>query len=651
MKLKLFLLALCLIIMGAVFAQNNSVTFDGTDDHVQVATSLGISNSFTVEGWFYPTSLTGPTDIDVFGRTIFSASRVSGSYPLWLTHLNGNLLLRTWTIASSDQTINAGISTNQWYHVAVTSTKGSTTKLYLNGNEIHSYTNSNATTWPSTFTIGAIRPTRPTSNLPFQGRIDEVRVWNSVLSQSDIRNNMYINIASPPASLVGYYKLNSSSGTIAYDSAGTAQNGTLASGAAYNSNGFIPGLYYQARATGNWNSPSTWEVSADGSSWSNAVFYPLIPTLVFLPSGYTVSLNANSACEDLTMNGGTLSMGSYNLSVEGVYTQNTGTISGGTPSTDGYDYAYLVIAEDGTSITGFSASTSIGSNMPAKINRQWAITGSFAGSKTATFYWDADDDDNFVWGAVVPSVYKGVTEYTQTAYDVSSDPRWVTVSLPSFDAKATYTIGAAGDETLPVELSSFTAILTADLFVKLHWVTQSESGVSGYYIYRSEANDLGAATLISPMIMATNSTDMQEYEYSDNELYEPGTYYYWLQVQDQDGGVYFHGPTTVYFDNSQNNGIPGIPVKTGFTSIYPNPFNPRTTIGYGITKAADVSFSIYNQRGQLVRTIIEPQKAIGYWKLEWDGTNLNGQICPTGIYYIRMQAGSESYLRKAILLK
>lgn len=208
-----------------------------------------------------------------------------------------------------------------------------------------------------------------------------------------------------------------------------------------------------------------------------------------------------------------------------------------------------------------------------------------------------------------------------------------------------------GPQTLPVELSSFTAVLTADFFVKLHWVTQSETGVSGFYVYRGTSASLDDAILISPMIDATNTTSLQEYEYTDSELFEPGTYYYWLMVQDMDGGVAYHGPTTAYFDNSGNSGIPGIPVRTGFSSVYPNPFNPRTTISYGITKAGDVNFKIYNQKGQLVKTYNEAQKAIGYWKLDWDGTDFNGRACPTGVYYVKMHTGNQDYLTKAVLLK
>lgn len=87
-----------------------------------------------------------------------------------------------------------------------------------------------------------------------------------------------------------------------------------------------------------------------------------------------------------------------------------------------------------------------------------------------------------------------------------------------------------GDETLPVELSSFTAVLTADFFVRLHWTTQSETGVSGFYIYRSDTSQLANAITVSPLIEATNTGNLHSYEYVDSELHNPGTYYYWLSV-------------------------------------------------------------------------------------------------------------------------
>ena len=208
-----------------------------------------------------------------------------------------------------------------------------------------------------------------------------------------------------------------------------------------------------------------------------------------------------------------------------------------------------------------------------------------------------------------------------------------------------------GDQTLPVELSSFTAILTSDFFVRLHWITQSETEVRGFYIYRGTANDVGSAVKVSPLIEASNTSGQHSYEFIDTELTNPGTYYYWLNVQDLDGGESYHGPTTVYYDNDASHGAPGIPLVSGFSSIYPNPFNPSTTIAYGLNKNADVSFIIYNSRGQIVRNISEGQKAAGNWKLTWDGLDDNGNTSSTGVYYIKMNAGKDSFIKKAVLLK
>lgn len=85
--------------------------------------------------------------------------------------------------------------------------------------------------------------------------------------------------------------------------------------------------------------------------------------------------------------------------------------------------------------------------------------------------------------------------------------------------------------------------------------------------------------------------------------------------------------------------------------MYPNPFNPSATISYGLNKAATVDFLIYNTRGQLVTSFSEGQKAAGNWSVTWNGLDNNGQSCSSGVYYIQMQAGKESFMRKAVLMK
>ena len=97
--------------------------------------------------------------------------------------------------------------------------------------------------------------------------------------------------------------------------------------------------------------------------------------------------------------------------------------------------------------------------------------------------------------------------------------------------------------------------------------------------------------------------------------------------------------------------LPDIISFNGIRSIYPNPFNPLTTINYEISKPADVKIEVYNNRGQLVRSFALGYKKQGSYKLTWEGEDNNGCLCSSGIYYIRMQAGKENYIKKAVLLK
>ena len=97
--------------------------------------------------------------------------------------------------------------------------------------------------------------------------------------------------------------------------------------------------------------------------------------------------------------------------------------------------------------------------------------------------------------------------------------------------------------------------------------------------------------------------------------------------------------------------LPDIISFSGIRSIYPNPFNPLTTIDYEISMPADVKSEVYNNRGQLVRNFILGYKEQGSYKLTWEGEDNNGCLCSSGIYYIRMQAGKEIYIKKAVLLK
>ncbi|HNT52497.1 MAG TPA: FlgD immunoglobulin-like domain containing protein, partial [Candidatus Syntrophosphaera sp.] len=101
-----------------------------------------------------------------------------------------------------------------------------------------------------------------------------------------------------------------------------------------------------------------------------------------------------------------------------------------------------------------------------------------------------------------------------------------------------------------------------------------------------------------------------------------------------------------------SNDDPGVPaLATELCGNYPNPFNPSTTISFSVKEALPVSIGIYNLKGQLVRTLVNEDKAAGSHSVSWDGRDDNGSPVSSGVYFYKMHAGKYSSTKKMILMK
>lgn len=94
-----------------------------------------------------------------------------------------------------------------------------------------------------------------------------------------------------------------------------------------------------------------------------------------------------------------------------------------------------------------------------------------------------------------------------------------------------------------------------------------------------------------------------------------------------------------------------IPVGTKLGSIYPNPFNPQTTIAYNLQKASQVRIDVYNVKGQKVSSLVNANLPSGSHSVTWNGKDAQGNSVSSGIYYVRMNAGAYSSTRKIMLMK
>ena len=96
---------------------------------------------------------------------------------------------------------------------------------------------------------------------------------------------------------------------------------------------------------------------------------------------------------------------------------------------------------------------------------------------------------------------------------------------------------------------------------------------------------------------------------------------------------------------------PALPEQFSLEQNYPNPFNPTTTIRFTLPEASRVSLRIYNNLGQLVKTLLSEDRDAGYYNVVWDTKNANGQQVSAGVYLYRITAGNYIDTKKMILMK
>jgi hypothetical protein len=310
---------------------------------------------------------------------------------------------------------------------------------------------------------------------------------------------------------------------------------------------------------------------------------------------------------------------------------------------------YHSFAPNGVLIKSYVPHTDTNSDRPQSIKRRWNIAGSYTGIKQLTFYWEPAEDNGLDWSHSTPVIMRGGTSILAEAWDTNSSPRWATISLTSLDDKGMFYVTGSDDSTLPVVMSSFSVLPDQNGGVKLEWSTQSETGVMGYYVWRSTTNDISGANLVSPLIASTNSSTGATYLFTDTEAMSSTPYWYWLQSLDYDGEIDYYGPIQIKLETG--GGTPSVSYGTKLLAPYPNPFNPSVNIAYTMATNADSEIKIYNQKGQLVRKLFAGNSKSGRNTLVWNGTDDNGKACGSGNYLIIMETSGQRFVQKASLVK
>jgi hypothetical protein len=194
-------------------------------------------------------------------------------------------------------------------------------------------------------------------------------------------------------------------------------------------------------------------------------------------------------------------------------------------------------------------------------------------------------------------------------------------------------VGGASDNPLPVELSSFSAIIVKE-GIKLNWGTETEVNNYGFEIHRSTQND--SWINIGFVQGNGNSNSPKEYSFLDEQV-PAGKYSYRLKQIDTDGNFKYskvidvNVGTLTRFELNQN---------------YPNPFNPSTTISFTLPESGNVNLTVYNIIGEQVVQLFDGYKEAGIHTINFNASELNSSI-----YIYKLEQNGRTESRKMMLVK
>lgn len=173
----------------------NGLVFAGNDEQLHIARPFGAEQpAFTIEWWMNPCSQAGAGAFD-FGDL---STNCTGQGAYSVTYKDKTT---SWTLPVA----------NEWHHYTLVFYKGSM-KVYLDGEKSMNIDRTDIYTapqWPDTLCFGR-------TDSPFNGYIDEMRIWDKALSETELRSvcNQPIENPSAKANLCAYYDFNQSGGDV-----------------------------------------------------------------------------------------------------------------------------------------------------------------------------------------------------------------------------------------------------------------------------------------------------------------------------------------------------------------------------------------------------------------------------------------------------
>jgi VCBS repeat-containing protein len=201
------------------------LVFDGVDDYVRIGdyAGLNVSSNLTMEAWIKPTGAGTGSQIII---------NKEGEYEMGINATTGEMIWAFDNIDPDWSWHNTGhyVQADEWTHLAVTYNNG-VVETFADGVLVDTYNGSGSIADTYTgFNELLIGGRENAVTQRFDGQIDEVRLWNTTQTQTDIQNNMGALLTGAETGLIGNWRLDEGSGITVVDQSAFGHDGTLADG-------------------------------------------------------------------------------------------------------------------------------------------------------------------------------------------------------------------------------------------------------------------------------------------------------------------------------------------------------------------------------------------------------------------------------------
>lgn len=647
---------------GCFAGPRNCLNFDGVDEYVNCGSpeKTRIANNFTISSWVKASSVLSSRWYDILTNhwkyaqsgIIIAINGSNGKLHYAISGASG-------TILSRDPESN--IKDDKWHNVVITFESG-TTKTYLDGILIDTYTQTTITSlvYSGSYGLWVGRDSGEGGEW-WKGGIDEVSIWDKVFSASEIRENMFKTLSGTESNLKAYYRFDHLDGTTLYDYSSSPANGTLVNMETADwitSDAFNTWLGSESNA---WSTPANWSRGTVPASTDNVGIYKWTlgnelslsgtPTLnhLIISSTSSPTLSSNFTVngdlflnKDIDLNGYTITLGSSGYLDEGSY-RFYGTSGSITTTRTLSNISAQNIAGLGATIT---TSANMGSTTITRghttqggslsISRYYNITPTTNTGLNATLVFNYNDNELNGNTESDLKLYKSTDNGTSWTVQSSSTVNISanTITLTGMDGFSMWT-AANYNSPMPVELISFASNINGR-DVKLNWKTNKEINNKGFEVERKiTESDWVKIGFVSGKGTTNNVTP---YSFDDFTL-NSGKYNYRLKQID------FNGNFTYY----NLNGLVeiGIPSKFNLSQNYPNPFNPSTKIDFELPVESSVSIKVFDLSGKEVMSLINNEMM----KAGYHTAVINSGLLSSGVFFCRLTAGKFSSVKKIVLLK